>query len=40
MTEILQPNAALLAILAPCMDNYDVGETSAEWPNNILSTKL
>lgn len=39
MTEILQPDAALLAILAPCMDNYDVGETSAEWPNNILSTK-
>ena len=33
-----QPDAARLAVLKDCIDDYDVAEdTNAEWPNNILS---
>jgi hypothetical protein len=28
-----------LAVLAECMENYDVGEPGAEWPNNMISRR-
>lgn len=28
-----------LAPLRECMDNYDIGDPEAEWPNNIISRK-
>ena len=28
-----------LAPLRDCMDNYDIGDPNAEWPNNIISRK-
>ncbi|GGF46370.1 hypothetical protein GCM10007301_02330 [Azorhizobium oxalatiphilum] len=31
------PDPERLAIIAACMDSYDVGEADAEWPNNIIS---
>ena len=30
---------ARLAPLRECMENYDVGDPTAEWPNNIISRK-
>jgi hypothetical protein len=30
---------ARLAPLRECMDNYDIGDPKAEWPNNIISRK-
>ena len=30
---------ARLAPLRECMDNYDIGDPNAEWPNNIISRK-
>ena len=30
---------ARLAPLRECMDNYDIGDAKAEWPNNIISRK-
>jgi len=29
----------LSATLAECMDNYDVGDPDADWPNNIISRR-
>jgi hypothetical protein len=34
-----QPDAAKLAVIRECMENYDVGSADAEWPNNIISRK-
>ena len=28
-----------LAVLAECMQSYDVGEPGAEWPNNMISRR-
>ena len=39
MINTLQLDSTLLQILSACMDPYNVGERTAEWPNNILSTQ-
>lgn len=31
------PDPERLAVISECMQNYDVGEPNAEWPNNLLS---
>lgn len=31
------PDIERLAVIAECMQNYDVGDPNAEWPNNLLS---
>ena len=28
-----------LSVISECMENYDVGESDAEWPNNIISRR-
>lgn len=33
------PDAERLAVIRECMENYDVGEPGAEWPNNIISLR-
>jgi hypothetical protein len=33
------PDAEKLAALRACLENYDVGDPGAEWPNNILSRR-
>jgi hypothetical protein len=33
----LRPDPARLAVIQECMENYDIGEANAEWPNNIIS---
>jgi hypothetical protein len=33
------PDPARLAALRACIDNYDVGDPDAEWPNNMLSRR-
>ena len=30
-------DSARLSIISECMENYDVGDGDAEWPNNIIS---
>jgi hypothetical protein len=42
MAELLrqfEPDTAKLQVLAECMDNYGIGDESAEWPNNIISRR-
>lgn len=34
-----EPDSERLAVIAECMQNYDVGDADAEWPNNILSRR-
>jgi hypothetical protein len=31
------PDADRLSVIRECMENYDVGDADAEWPNNIIS---
>jgi hypothetical protein len=33
----LKPDPARLAVIRECMENYDVGDANAEWPNNVIS---
>ena len=33
------PDSDRLALLRECTENYDVGDSESEWPNNILSRK-
>jgi hypothetical protein len=34
-----EPDADKLASIRECMENYDVGDPEAEWPNNIISRR-
>lgn len=34
-----EPDPERLSIVRECMENYEVGEAEAEWPNNILSRR-
>ncbi len=36
-TEAHRPDPTLLEVLRPCIEHHEVGEDSAEWPNNIIS---
>jgi hypothetical protein len=29
-----------LAVIRECMENYDVGDADAEWPNNVIRAVL
>ena len=33
----LKPDPARLEVIHECMENYDVGDANAEWPNNVIS---
>jgi hypothetical protein len=37
--EFIEPDPTKLATLRQCMENYDVGSSEAEWPNNMLSRR-
>lgn len=37
MTVELKPDPARLAVIRECMENYDIGDANAEWPNNVIS---
>jgi hypothetical protein len=34
-----EPDPDRLAVIQECMQNYDVGDPEAEWPNNIISRR-
>src|SRR5262245_66498487 len=34
-----EPDEEKFATIRACVDNYDVGDPEAEWPNNILSRR-
>jgi hypothetical protein len=36
-TAHLQPSASRQAVIAKCLEHYDVGSPEAEWPNNMIS---
>jgi len=39
MINLNAPDPQRLAVISECMNNYDVGEAVAEWPNNIISRR-
>jgi hypothetical protein len=34
-----EPDPERLAVIRECMEHYDVGDPSAEWPNNLISRR-
>ncbi|VTR97820.1 hypothetical protein [Tuwongella immobilis] len=34
-----EPDPERLAVIRECMEHYDVGDPTAEWPNNIISRR-